>query len=273
MAGLGVGCPEGFALAVSGVGDSQLAQRVRSAKAAIAEMQEEAFESEFSRILSDRRAGGWAHHCTPAEATEDCLGGCGSPAAVKIVKRCGCCVERAPCHCPPQWCSTCLLKWWMSSNKERTVRITAAPGTNIPEAAIDPRWQVRWPSTALRMSAMSWSGHPTKSAVTLHQAKCPTCRAHFCLNDVLPLHSVAAGTGADGGPGRLLTVGHGEAAASELFGLLAKRGGAVAGLVDLRPSLQVLRQLWCHTICMLGCAGRCCSIDADGPMGGPAAGG
>ena len=93
--------------------------------------------------------------------------------------------------------------------------------------------------------------------------QCPTCRAHFCLNDVLPLDpdpppATAATVGGGGAPRppphgeggrlRLLTVGHG-VSSDELFERLAvchrraaAGGGApLAGLVDLRPSLQVCR--------------------------------
>ena len=89
---------------------------------------------------------------------ESCLG-CGAPSAIKIVKRCGCCTSRDECRCAPQWCEECLLKWWLSSNQKRVERSTPAPGVGMVAMGIDPRWT----------------------------ARCPTCRASFCLNDVIPV--------------------------------------------------------------------------------------
>ena len=78
----------------------------------------------------------------------ECLGACGHAANVKIVKRCQTCTERTPCLCTPSWCHQCILKWWISQNQTKLEM----------ELPIDPRWQ----------------------------ARCPTCRAYFCLDDVLP---------------------------------------------------------------------------------------
>jgi hypothetical protein len=51
------GCPESFSLAVSGVGDSELAVRVREVVGAIAQARGEQFDAEFGAILARRRAG------------------------------------------------------------------------------------------------------------------------------------------------------------------------------------------------------------------------
>ena len=156
------GCPEAYALAVSGVGDSELAQRVRSAVATIAASRANDFATDFKRTLSARRQGGWLHRHPPTSPMgttwEPCLG-CGAPSAIKIVKRCGCCTSRDECRCPPQWCEECMLKWWLSSNQKRVERSTPAPGVGMVAMGIDPRWT----------------------------ARCPTCRASFCLNDVIPV--------------------------------------------------------------------------------------
>lgn len=192
-----VGCPEAYALAVSGVGDSELAQRVRSAVATIAAARANDFAADFKRTLAARRQGGWLHRHPPTSlpgvahserqrdvyhtaillvtycvlsvwqhAYHDSLGtvwepclGCSAPSAIKIVKRCGCCTSRDECRCSPQWCEECLLKWWLSSNQKRVERSTPAPGVGMVAMGIDPRWT----------------------------ARCPTCRASFCLNDVVPV--------------------------------------------------------------------------------------
>ena len=60
-----VGCPEAYALAVSGVGDSELAQRVRSAVATIAAARANDFAADFARTLAARRHGGWLHRHPP----------------------------------------------------------------------------------------------------------------------------------------------------------------------------------------------------------------
>ena len=161
------GCPEAYALAVSGVGDSELAQRVRSAVQAIAATRASEFAEEFSSTLAARKKGGWLHRHPPASAKgaewEPCLG-CGEPSSVKIVKRCGCCSERDECRCTPQWCSSCLLKWWLSQNQRRIEKSTPAPGVGMVAMGIDPRWG----------------------------AKCPTCRASFCLVKMVMLSRFVA---------------------------------------------------------------------------------
>eukprot|EP00750_Incisomonas_marina_P003678 INCI13349.1.p1 GENE.INCI13349.1~~INCI13349.1.p1 ORF type:complete len:1136 (-),score=197.09 INCI13349.1:341-3748(-) len=154
--------------------------RVRAAMAAIQEQQQHAFLSTFQadlrRLLADgivfeseshnagsrpdahRRAAEGVAGGEAADATQgwgqdgQCLGGCGFQADVKIVKRCTTCPERAACFCAPGWCHRCIFKWWVSRNQ-----------------------------TKIEMGlplAMHW------------QARCPTCRTYFCLDDCIPVSAV-----------------------------------------------------------------------------------
>lgn len=76
-----------------------------------------------------------------------CLGDCGAMANVRVTKQCLTCDERDGCACEPAWCANCLFAWWVEKN---TTRLDAGE----PPAR---RWQ----------------------------ARCPTCRVFFCLDDVV----------------------------------------------------------------------------------------
>jgi hypothetical protein len=76
-----------------------------------------------------------------------CLGECGALANVRVTKQCATCEERGGCACDPAWCANCLLAWWVEKN---TTRLDAG----------EP-------------PARKW------------QARCPTCRVFFCLDDVV----------------------------------------------------------------------------------------
>ena len=121
--------------------------RIRSAQAAIAKQRSSVFLTRFVQELKRRQDEGTVATTTSA-STAECLGACGHNANVKIVKRCQSCTEREPCLCAPSWCHRCILKWWISQNQTKLEM----------ELPIDPRWQ----------------------------ARCPTCRAYFCLDDILP---------------------------------------------------------------------------------------
>jgi hypothetical protein len=89
-----------------------------------------AAEQEFSRILRERLGEGESYAFEgPAP---DCLSGCGRPANIKLVKRCGSCPERTECFCEPSWCHHCLLKWWLSQNQTKVEM----------ELPFEPAWQV-----------------------------------------------------------------------------------------------------------------------------------
>ena len=120
--------------------------RIRSAQAAIAKQRSSIFLTRFVQELKRRQDEGTV--ATTTSASTECLGACGHSANVKIVKRCQSCTEREPCLCAPSWCHRCILKWWISQNQTKLEM----------ELPIDPRWQ----------------------------ARCPTCRAYFCLDDILP---------------------------------------------------------------------------------------
>ena len=76
-----------------------------------------------------------------------CLGDCGATANVRVTKQCLTCDERDGCACEPAWCANCLFAWWVEKNTTRL-------DTGEPPAR---RWQ----------------------------ARCPTCRVFFCLDDVV----------------------------------------------------------------------------------------
>ena len=163
------GCPEAYALAVSGVGDSELAQRVRAAVSTIAAARANDFGRDFGRTLTARREGGWLHRHPPTSPAgtkwEPCLG-CGDDSAIKIVKRCGCCTVRDECRCPPQWCEECLLKWWLSSNQRRVEKSTPAPGVGMVAMGIDPRWVARCPTCTYSGDIHDMNRHP-KTGVSM----------------------------------------------------------------------------------------------------------
>jgi len=85
-----------------------------------------------------------------------CLGDCGAMANVRVTKQCITCEERDGCACEPAWCANCLFAWWVEKNTTRL-------DTGEPPAR---KWQ----------------------------ARCPTCRVFFCLDDVVlvgPLNASA----------------------------------------------------------------------------------
>ena len=65
------GCPESFSLAVSGVGDSDLAVRVREVVGMIARTRGDEFASEFTDTLKARLAGGWIHRLSSGRGSVD----------------------------------------------------------------------------------------------------------------------------------------------------------------------------------------------------------
>ena len=121
--------------------------RVREAQAAIAAQRNTAFAAEFARILRERQGMEGMAWQLQAEP-QPCMG-CGRASTVKITKKCDTCPERVECGCEPSWCHHCLLKWWITKNQTRIEM----------EPDFSPTWQ----------------------------ARCPTCRIYFCLNDVMPL--------------------------------------------------------------------------------------
>lgn len=131
-------------------------RRVRDVQAAIAEQNQTSFLVEFEHVLRNLLNRGDVHRGRELVAADDdgeddmeCLGACGRKKNVAIAKRCDTCTERDGCFCAPGWCHQCLLKWWLVKNRTKLEM-------DLP---IDPRWQ----------------------------ARCPTCRAWFCLNDVVPI--------------------------------------------------------------------------------------
>jgi hypothetical protein len=132
--------------------------RVRAAQQVIQRQREDMFVEEMVELLRDRLSQGLVYEGATAEGM-DCLGGCGRGVQVKIVKRCDSCPERTDCFCQAGWCHLCLLKWWLTQNQTKIEM----------EQPFSPTWQ----------------------------AKCPTCRAYFCLNDLLPLPSFALEAGGE----------------------------------------------------------------------------
>jgi hypothetical protein len=126
--------------------------RVRAAQQIIQRQREDMFVEEMVELLRDRLSQGLVYEGASAEGM-DCLGGCGRGVQVKIVKRCESCSERTDCFCDAGWCHLCLLKWWLTQNQTKIEM----------EQPFSSTWQ----------------------------AKCPTCRAYFCLDDLLPLPSFA----------------------------------------------------------------------------------
>jgi len=84
---------------------------------------------------------------------KECLGCCGRPPLVKIMKSCISCEERDECPCEPAWCHKCLLEWWFTRNRTKL------------EIAL---------SSGLKDVSLDWQG------------QCPTCRTYFCLKDLRP---------------------------------------------------------------------------------------
>lgn len=131
--------------------DRGFTSRVRAVQAAVSAQRRSAFADEFVREMRRRHDAGDVFD-DEDESAIDCLA-CGEKANVKIVKRCTSCAERTNCLCDPSWCHECLLKWWLSRNQTKIDM----------DLTVQPHWQ----------------------------ARCPTCRAYFCLDDVVP---VAGGT-------------------------------------------------------------------------------
>ncbi len=128
-------------------GDDSLLGRIEAARAAILAQRETVFLKRFESILQQALVNGEAY--TPRQDVDECLGGCGNKANIKIVKQCDTCEERDDCQCEATWCHICIFKWWQAQNNTRIVDL---------EQEFHPAWQ----------------------------AKCPTCRVYFCLNDVVP---------------------------------------------------------------------------------------
>lgn len=126
--------------------EDSFVRRVQAAKAERQKQQVADFATEVAAMLLQRQKEGITYKTFVTP--DECLGQCGRRANVKISKRCMACQERQECACAVAWCHHCLLKWWIAQNQVKV--------------EMDMAFQSAW------------------------QAKCPTCRVPFCLDDLLP---------------------------------------------------------------------------------------
>jgi len=132
---------------------ASLVERVNRFQDIQVQQRERMYLPEFETMLSLRSTLG---NNFSANHTSECLGACGRPALCLVSKTCTTCEERDLCNCDASWCHECILKWWFTKNATKVEMLSISD-------PVDSAWQ----------------------------ARCPTCRVYFCLNDLVPRKDIA----------------------------------------------------------------------------------